>query len=113
MKLRELEARFLRVADSNTYQQVDALADADGLWLLCPKCFEENKGRVGTHGVICWFRGKVPDDKTPGPGRWTPSGTDIDNLTFVPGEPPMQTSVQLTEGCAWHGHIVNGETAPA
>lgn len=87
---------------------VATLAEADGVGFLCPKCFAANNGPVGTHGVICWFEDKVPDDAFPGPGRWNPVGTSLDDLTFVPGK--RSHSVLLTgEGCAWHGFVVNGD----
>jgi hypothetical protein len=89
---------------------VDALAEADGVWFLCPKCFVDNGGPVGTHGVICWFVGKVPDEVDPKPGRWTPTGTGLHDLTFVPSEGRTQ-SVALLGSCLWHGHVVNGEAA--
>jgi len=78
---------------------VDNLSEADGVSFLCPKCFPG-------HSVICWFTGKVPDDAKPSPGRWNPSGTSIDNLTFVG---PGAASVELLGGCLWHGAVVNGD----
>jgi hypothetical protein len=110
LKLRELNGRFLRSDDNGAtlhYEGV-TLADAHGIIFLCPKCFEANGGEVGTHSVICWFNDRgVPADRTPGPGRWNPSGTGLDDLTFVG---PGAVSVQLTgEGCSWHGFIKNGE----
>ena len=89
---------------------VAALADADGVWFLCPKCYAQNDGCVGTHAVICWFVGRVPDDVEPKPGRWTPTGTDLTDLTFVPSAGRTQ-SVLLTAGCGWHGFVVNGDAA--
>lgn len=87
---------------------VDTLGEAQGIQFLCPKCYAANNGAVGTHIVICWFVGKVPDDIDPKPGRWTPQGTGIDDLTFVPSEGRTQ-SVLLTGGCGWHGLVVNGD----
>ena len=95
MRLTDLDARFLKVTGDRTFQMVDLLAEADGIIFQCPKCAEgkersEEEGRKfvrGAHSVICWFRGKVPDDLNPKPGRWTPSGTCLDDLTFVPGDP--------------------------
>jgi hypothetical protein len=84
------------------------LANADGIRFLCPKCFTFNGGPVGTHSVICWFVGRVPDNLSPQPGRWTPAGTGIDDLTFVPGTPPRQVSVQLEGGCGMHGVVIGG-----
>jgi len=70
--LRELDAKFLQreVREGRTYHltQDITLENAHGLQFLCPKCFEENKGPVGTHSVICWFEDKVPEDAYPGPG---------------------------------------------
>jgi len=89
---------------------VDTLAEAQGVWFLCPLCFMKNEGRVGTHAVLCWFVGLVPDDIVPKPGRWTPQGTGLDDLTFVPSAERSQ-SVALTSGCAWHGFVMKGEAA--
>lgn len=89
---------------------VDTLAEADGVWFLCPKCFVANGGSVGTHGVICWFVGKVSDDVDPKPGRWTPTGTGLHDLTFVPSE-GRTPSVLLTGGCGWHGHVAAGSAS--
>lgn len=128
MKLTELHPRFMRreirmqpiqvdwkPEDCAPHQlqprvmhvKVDTLAEADGIFFLCPKCFLANKGPVGTHGVICWFEGKVPDDAQPAPGRWNPTGSGFADLSFVPGT--KTRSVQLVGGCAWHGHLTNGD----
>lgn len=109
MRLTELEPHFLKVEDDRTSVMIDDLAAADGIDFLCPKCFQKNGGKRGTHSIICWFAGRVPDGKTPGPGRWTPSGTGYHDLTFVPGNPPRSTSVLQIGGCAAHFFIENGE----
>lgn len=141
MRLRDLEATFVRIergistreriiGDPETWRErgcpteeyqrevdyiipVDSLAEAQGVKFLCPKCFEANGGRVGTHGVVCWFRHRgVPEDANPKPGRWTPEGTGLDDLTFVPGDPPVAKSVLLPgEGCGWHGFVENGNAS--
>ena len=106
--LRDLNATFV-VHEPNGWREVDALAEATGVYMLCPKCFTFNGGDVGTHRVLCWFRGRgVPDELQPGPGRWTPSGSCLDDLTFIPGAPPIAHSVLLTGGCGWHGYVRNG-----
>jgi len=87
---------------------VETLAEADGVWLLCPKCYAENGGCVGTHAVICWFVGKVDDDVDPKPGRWTPAGTGLSDLTFVPSA-GRSHSVLLTGGCMAHFFVNNGD----
>jgi hypothetical protein len=109
--LSELAARFMRYApegDRACYAPCSTLEEAHGLWFLCPKCYHENKGAAGTHHVMCWFEDKVPPDLNPGPGRWTPAGSGLADLTFVPGERVKATSVQLTGGCRWHGHVIGG-----
>jgi hypothetical protein len=90
--------------------QAETIAEADGLWFLCPLCFAANGGPVGTHAVLCWFVGRVPDDVDPKPGRWTPIGTGLHDLTFVPSAGRTQ-SVLLTGGCEWHGHVVDGSAS--
>ena len=89
---------------------VDALTEADGVWFLCPKCFAANGGAVGTHAVICWFVGSVPDDVDPKPGRWTPTGTGLNDLTFVPSA-GRSHSVLLTGGCEAHFFVTHGDAA--
>lgn len=108
LRLRDLDAEFVQrwAREGQTgWSRVDSLAEADGVWFLCPKCYLANGGEIGTHHVLCWFVGKVPDDVAPRPGRWVPSGTGIDDLTFVG---PAAASVLLTSGCQWHGYIRNG-----
>lgn len=110
MRLRDLEAEFLRFTGKGTHLRGEVpLAEADGILFVCPKCWTDAGKREGAHSVICWFVGRVPDDTLPGPGRWTPSGTGIDDLTFIPGNPPRPVSVALTGGCSWHGFVRNGD----
>lgn len=107
LSLRELDAHFIRL-NAQGFRRVDSLEEAHGLLFLCPKCFLANKGPVGTHTVLCFFRGRgVPDDEKPGPGRWNPAGTGLDDLSFVG---PEQCSVDLrgSAGCRWHGNVLNG-----
>lgn len=101
-----LEAQFIRREvrdDGHVYHIiVPTLAEADGIMLLCPACFLANQGPIGTHRVICWFRGRVPDDAVPGPGRWDITGSDLFDLTLTP-------SIQLHSACNWHGFITKGK----
>ncbi len=85
-----------------------SFTDAMGVQFLCPKCFWKNNGPSGTHSIICWFRDRgVPDDLSPGPGRWNPTGTGLDDLTFVPGgEPAQACSIQTHD---WHGFVRDGK----
>lgn len=110
MKLTELEAQFVRCDDPRTTSAVDTLAEAQGIMFLCPKCYAANDGPVGTETVICWFADRgVPDDERPLPGRWIPSGTGYDDLTFVG---PNAASVHLTgPGCGWHGFVKHGDAS--
>lgn len=108
MKLRELEARFIKLADESGSFRDDAnFQDCDGLIFLCPKCFADNKGPIGTHSVICW-KPHVPLSISPGPGRWSQRGTGIDDLTLFAGS----SSVWLKDGCGWHGFVGFGSVPP-
>lgn len=109
--LKELEAEFIKLTspDGSTLLRIDNLKDADGITFLCPKCFETNKGNIGTHWVICWWVG-IDLKISPKPGRWTPSGTGLDDLTFIPS-PGRSCSVLLTAGCKWHGFVKDGEAS--
>jgi hypothetical protein len=117
MRLTELEPRFVRYekrADGVYHVETTNIRKAQGVQFLCPKCFTENAGPVGTHLVLCWSRSRgVPDDATPGPGRWTLEGTGFDDLTLngdsKEGPGKGARSVLLTSGCGWHGFITNGE----
>lgn len=115
-RLTDLDGRFIQHHADGSFAVVDTLAVADGVIFQCPLCAQKCEPGVedgrryyrGAHSVICWFLGKVPDGVSPGPGRWTPRGTGLEDLTFV--QPPDSVSVFLTgPGCGWHGHIRNGE----
>lgn len=65
VKLAELEPQFLRYEERDGHEyhvHVDSIAEATGLFFLCPKCFQINGGPVGNHGVICW-NPSVPADR--------------------------------------------------
>lgn len=114
MRLRVLQAEFLRLDEEDSSgarsftRLGDAKGDADGVMFLCPKCFAENGGEVGTHSILIWFQGS----RSTFPVRWEARGSSIDDLTLspsialnenmkdVPGEPPI---------CRWHGHVTNGD----
>jgi hypothetical protein len=87
---------------------VDAIGQADGVRMLCPKCFDDPPaGPVGTHSVICWSP-KISQDHDPKPGRWDLVGTSIDDLTLVAGS----SSVLLQGGCDAHFFVRNGRAVP-
>src|ERR1700722_15631365 len=116
MKLRDLDGHFLKLCpDKRSMDRVEALADADGVMFQCPQCAqgketgkrEDGLGFArGAHYVICCFVGKVAEAVEPKPGPWNPSGTGLDDLSFVG---PRAASVLITTGCRWHGFIRNGE----
>ena len=107
MRLTDLDPSFLRY-DEKGFNRIDGIEEAQGLMFLCPKCFRENEGAKGTHGVICWSRSRgVPDDARPGPGRWSLNGTGFGDLT-LDGDGGSR-SVHLLSGCGWHGFVTNGE----
>ena len=107
MRLSRLDAKLLKIEPDRSMRPVSPLAEAQGILFLCPKCFASAGNSIGVHSVICWFKNRgVPDDMTPLPGRWNPSGTGIEDLTFVE---PGAVSVLLTSGCCWHGFVKNGD----
>lgn len=125
MRLIDLRPRFVRFQEravdptlfvdgvmhpdgiERSFPAVQSLAEAQGIRFLCPKCFQANGGAKGTHSVLCWFEDKVPDDLAPGPGRWNPTGSGFEDLSFVPGK--KSNSVLLLGACGWHGFIQNGD----
>ncbi len=107
IKLRDLDPQWLKFETRSSFKIVNTIAEADGISHLCPVCFIKNNGPIGTHSMIHWFRGRVPDDLVPGPGRWSPVGNSFDDLSFVPSTPPQPCSI-LQEGHA-HFFITNGE----
>lgn len=110
--LRELEAVFIRYG---AYSREGArlmhhgdppdvtIAEADAVMFLCPKCYLQNGGPVGTHWVIC-NRPRVPlmEGVFVGPGRWEFSGAGIDDLVLTAGSSSV---LLLGPGCGWHGFV--------
>lgn len=103
MRLASLQPQWLKRTDSHHFRNVDAKSEADGIKFLCPKCFRENGGAIGTHAVICWAP-HVPQDTRPTPGRWEMHGTSFDDLTLVAGS----SSVLLKGGCNAHFFVRDG-----
>lgn len=99
MKLTELEPKLLRRVTDEAWEDAPTVEQADGIMFLCPKCFKENGGPVGTHQVVCW-KPHVPQSTAPTPGRWTMTGTGFADLTLHP-------SVNVTGD--WHGWIKAGQ----
>lgn len=107
MKLVDLEPEFLKYVELNGEKRYHLRGvnrkEATGIIFLCPTCFENNKGPVGTHSIICWSP-VVPSYVDPKPGRWNLVGEDFNNLSLVAGS----SSVQLNGGCNAHFFIKEG-----
>jgi hypothetical protein len=106
VKLTELDPHFLKCTEPLGFDHADEiedLAEAEGLMFLCPTCFRANKGATGTHSIIVW-RPTVSRDVFPGPGRWDFVGTGYHDLSLKAGS----SSVQITGGCRAHFFVRNG-----
>lgn len=105
MRLRDLNAVFLRIEKLNVYRETTDLAEAQGVVFFCPKCIIDLKTR--NHNILCWFADRgVPDGLDPKPGRWVTSGTTIDDLSFIgPG------AGSVPGKCGWHGFVKNGDAS--
>ena len=82
------------------------MAEAQGVIFLCPKC--------GEHYVLLWFKDRgVPDELKPGPGRWTPIGSGIADLSLSPSVDlsKNEDGSPATGGCKWHGWVKDGEAS--
>lgn len=104
MKLSDLEAQFVRRTDGG-FQRVDSIAEAEGLFFICPGCFKKLGTKVGAHSLLVWTH-VVPAGINPGPGRWSFKGTGIHDLTVDVA--PGQKYRSIDAGC-WHGCIDNGD----
>jgi len=111
MLLVTLKPRLIKHIGPDPYEgsrDVESRLDADGVRFLCPVCYHDPPvGEVGTHVVICWFYGRVPDDMSPGPGRWVPSGEGLGVLTLG-ARPGGSDSVKLEGGCGAHFRVRDG-----
>ena len=109
MRLVDLEGQLYRYAGEKTFSPVNTVEEADSVMFLCPKCYADNNGPVGTHSIRVDFAGKnVPEDVCMHNGEgnavwWNASGTNINDLTLTP-------SIQILKCCGWHGWVTNGET---
>lgn len=113
----DLEPRFLRLGTEydkvqgyhvTHHYEVDSITEAQGVMFLCPKCFFDNGGRIGTHMVVCWSAARgIPDEVRPGPGRWKLEGSKLEDLTLGK-ENGKSRSIQIGGTCGWHGYVTNG-----
>lgn len=94
------------------YHVPSALAEAHGIFFLCPKCFITNGGKIGTHGVLVGFDGRAPagslsKNSAGQDSRWTVEGACFEDLTLNP-------SILLNgPGCGWHGFVRKGRVTEA
>lgn len=110
MRLTALKGTFYRYAGERSFKPVTAMAEADSVMFLCPACFEQNGGPVGTHRIRIDFVGRgTPDEhcihgSDNQPVRWNAAGSSLDDLSLTP-------SIQILGGCNWHGFVTNGDAA--
>lgn len=119
MKLSELKAQLVRYEsrpDGEHMVTVQALAEAQGVMFLCPKCFAENGGSAGTHRVIATFAGRGAldhqgsHDKDGKPTRWQVEGTGLEDLTLKPSVHIFKAEEAVeVDTCGWHGWVNNGD----
>lgn len=103
MRLTELQPEFLKLETDRSSRTGVPIDEADGIIFLCPVCFINNNGKVGTHYIICW-RPRVPQSILPGPGRWDFEGTGFTDLTLKAGS----SSVLLRGACKAHFFVRDG-----
>jgi len=104
MKLIELNPQWKKVDGSDErggFIMADGFDDAECILILCPLCFQKNKGAEGTHSVFI-PNPKMKRDFLGGHARWEMTGNDFNNLTVNP-------SVLLKGTCDAHFWIKNGE----
>ena len=114
VRLTDLEPQFVRswVASASPgwkrgWTEVDSIWKADGVHFLCPTCFAQNGGPVGTHLILCWTP-EAPKDMPPGPGSWSMSGTGYNDLTLS----ASSSSICIPTGCKAHFFVRDGEIVP-
>lgn len=71
------------------------LIDAQGIHFPCPRCLKFDREHEFT---ILFDLPSVPEKAKP-PGRWTPVGTSLEDLTLM----------EIVRGhCGWHGCVREG-----
>lgn len=105
VRLDALRAAWVRRIGENNHETINNFADADGLRMLCPKCFHSHGGEKGTHWLVCW-RPRVREGAGPGAGRWEFVGTGINDVSLITSK--GLCSVQLTGGCLAQFYVRHG-----
>jgi hypothetical protein len=102
VKLTDLDPFFLRfnidAQGNESHQRFSALTVAQGVMFYCPKCYD----KPNEHRLIVWFNHRDVSPFAQPANRWEFSGNDFSDLTLSP-------SVDVTEGCRWHGFVINGQ----
>ena len=111
LTISELEGRLYGMPYRNAegkelWPPAEGIEDAEGLMFLCPTCYVDNGGSVGTHWVMCWSL-KVGQEFSPNPGRWNILGTSLDDVSLVAGS----SSVAITGNCGAHFWVTSGRIA--
>lgn len=96
-KLSDLDATFVQHMTDGNFREVAQIGEANGLLFDCPLC--------GKHSVLCWDR-TIPPDIPPKPGRWTITGSSLDDVTL---NPSVNLNVRPDSACKWHGWVRNGD----
>ena len=105
--LTELEASLIRYNEIG-FSEINELSEAQGILFLCPLCFINNNGAIGTHSVLISFANRGVTDEQGSknssgqPSRWNIiGGTGLNDLQLSP-------SINLDiSDCKWHGFIGN------
>jgi hypothetical protein len=116
LKLAELRP-WLALYRPEGIHRVNNLAEAQGIFFLCPACFRILGGSEGCHGLLIPFEGRG----APGGALWTVLGTSLADLTLTPSVlifaiPETEETVPEWRGkmCrGWHGWIRVGEVVEA
>lgn len=104
MKLAELKPWLAKCGDSGGLAKVEDLPSAEGVFFLCPACFEKNGGPEGTHGILLPFEGRAPSVAFPGVTRWRAGGDGLADLTLSPS-----VLIHPAGDCpGWHGWVTVG-----
>ena len=83
-----------------------SIEDAAGLQFLCPVCYVNNKGALGTHSIICWSL-NVSQEWGPAPGRWNLIGTGLSDVSLIADN----SSVAIQGPCNAYFYVTNGKTS--
>lgn len=95
------EPTVKKIGPRTYFIRVDTLKEAQLLHFLCPKCYRENNGPVGTHSIHMPFADRGVDHQLE-KHQWNVTGTNFEDLSTNP-------SYLIVGGCAWHGYITNGD----